>query len=98
MIAAVAERTGTITSETHCEAASSLGDLAVQKIDVIVDNDNGIVHDDPEDHYERCDRDLMQREAYGVHCPKSYEYTYWDSESRDHGHPDGQQNYCYEHH
>ena len=55
MIAAVAAMTGTITSETQRQAASSIGDLAVEKIDVIVDNDNGIVHDDPEDHYERRD-------------------------------------------
>src|SRR5208283_2908040 len=68
-------------------------DLAVEKIDVIVYNDNDIVHDDPEDHDERRDGDLMQRDADGVHCPESYEDAYWNGERRDHCNPDGQQDY-----
>ena len=98
MIVAVAVRTGTITSATQRQAASCPGEFPVEKIDIVIGNDNGVIHDDPEDHNERRDRNLMQRDPDCVHHPEGDAERYGNGESRDRGDPDGQQNNRDEHH
>ena len=91
MIVTVAVKTGTTTSLTQRQAASALADFAVEKIHVVVGNDDGIIHDNPEDHDQCGDGHLMQRDPDGVHGPQGCAERYRDGKCRDHGDPDGQQ-------
>ena len=91
MIVMVAVSTGTRTSVAHLQAASTLRHLPVQKFDVVVGYDYGVVHHDPEDHDERGDGNLMQGYPHRVHDSEGAAQRYRYGKSRDESDPQGKE-------
>ena len=62
----------------------------IKEFDIVVCDDDGIVHDDAEDDYERCNRYLVQGNAEGVHDPHRCEERNRDCQGRNKGNADRQ--------
>src|SRR5271157_1466406 len=62
----------------------------IQKLDIVVYDDYGIIYDDTQDDYECCNRYLVQGNAEGVHDPHSYEERNRDCQGRNDGNTDRQ--------
>ena len=62
----------------------------IQEIDIVVHDDDGIVHDDSQDDDECCNRYLVQGNAEGVHDPHRGEERHRDGQGRNQGNADRQ--------
>ena len=85
MIVTVAVKTGTMTSLAHLQAASILRHLVVQELHVVVGDDDGVVHHDPQDHDQRRDGDLVQCDPQRVHHAERPAQGHRYGQGRDEG-------------
>ena len=69
----------------------ALRDLPVQKFDVVVGYDDGVVNHDSEDHDERGDGDLMQGYPHHIHDSEGAAQRYRYGKSRDERDPQGKE-------
>ena len=65
---AVKDRNDNLLKRAPCRLRSR--ELAVEKVHVVVGNDDGVVHDDTQDQNQRRDGDLVQRNPMAFIAPR----------------------------